>query len=260
MAKKHRNDQNGYRQNGHQGSAKKIVSLVIVLLVALGFGAHDQITDLLPSDVEDVAVETRDIGEISEAVPEFDDDPYVTVNGNEPFFTDEEIKESEERGSFEEYSKLDRYGRPGVCVANVGEDLMPTGERESIRDIKPPGWHTVFYDDVVPGENAYNRCHLIAYCLTGENANRRNLITGTRFLNVEGMLPFEEEAARYVERTGHHILYQVTPIYNGRDLVAEGVLMEAQSLEDDKISWCVYCYNEQPGLVIDHRTGAATHE
>ncbi len=256
MSKSKRQSRNG----GYGGGAKKIASLIIILLLALGYGAHDQLEGLLPGGVEDVDVSTRSTAQIADAVPEFDDDPYVTINGNEPFFTEEDIKESEERGSYEEYSKLDRYGRPGVCIANVGEDLMPTDDRESIRDIKPPGWHKVFYDDVVPGENAYNRCHLIAYCLTGENANRRNLITGTRFLNVEGMLPFEEEAARYIERTGHHILYMVTPIYNGSDLVAEGVLMEAQSIEDDEISWCVYCYNEQPGLVIDHHTGAATHE
>ena len=249
------------KYNKRKGTAQKVLSLMIILLLVIGYCAYDTVFDWLSGNfVEDVDIAARNVQEIADAVPEFDEDPYVTVNGNDPFFTKEDIKESKERGSYEEYSKLDRYGRPGACVANVGEDLMPDEDRESIADIKPPGWHKVMYDDIVPGENAYNRCHLIAYCLTGENANRRNLITGTRFMNVEGMLPFEEKTARYIEDTGHHVLYMVTPIYDGRDLVAEGVLMEAQSIDDNKIHWCVYCYNEQPGLIIDHRTGEARHE
>ncbi len=254
MAKRRSN-----KRRKKRGSAKKAVTIIVILLIALIFGARDQLSGLF-DPTENVTVDAPDAELIEEAVPEFDGDPYVTVNDNEPFFTEEEIQESEEKGSFEEYSRLDSYGRPGACMANVGEDLMPTDERGSISNVEPPGWHQVVYEDINGGENAYNRCHLIAYCLTGENDNRRNLITGTRYMNVDGMLPFEREAADYVEETGDHVLYRVTPIYEGDDLTANGVLMEAMSLESDDLQWCVYCYNEQPGLEIDHETGAAVHE
>ena len=154
------------------------------------------------------------------------------------------------------YSDLDALGRCGVTCASVGPELMPTEERGDIGSVKPTGWHTVKYD-CVDGKYLYNRCHLIGYQLTGENANERNLITGTRYLNIEGMLPFENMVADYVEETGNHVMYRVTPIYEGDDLVAEGVLMEGYSVEDagEGICFCVHAYNVQPGVEIDYATG-----
>ena len=177
---------------------------------------ESQITDQAPT-----AVSVLD-------VPEFSGEPYVVLNGNEPDFTDEE-KTTE---SYEHYSDLDSLGRCGVAEANIGQDLMPTEKRGAIGQVKPTGWHTVKYDQV-EGKYLYNRCHLIGYQLTGENANEKNLITGTRYLNVEGMLPFENMVADYVKETGNHVLYRVTPIFTGDNLVADGVEMEALSMEDD---------------------------
>ena len=159
--------------------------------------------------------------------------------------------------SYESYSKLDSLGRCGIAIACVGRDLMPTEERGSIGMIKPAGWHTVRYDDLVDGKYLYNRCHLLGYQLTGENANEKNLITGTRYLNVDGMLPYENEIADYVKSTGNHVLYRVTPIYSGKDLLARGVQMEAYSIEDNGKGVCfnVFAYNVQPGIVIDYATG-----
>lgn len=158
--------------------------------------------------------------------------------------------------SFEEYSSLDALGRCGVAYACVGRDIMPTEERGSIGQVKPTGWHTVKYD-CVDGKYLYNRCHLLGYQLTGENANEENLITGTRYLNIEGMLPFENMVADYVQETDNHVLYRVTPIFEGSDLLASGVLMEGYSVEDsgEDICFCVYAYNVQPGVVIDYATG-----
>ena len=187
-----------------------------------------------------------------EEVPDYAGEPYVILNGNVPDFPEEDMTAS----SFESYSPLDALGRCGTAYANVGEDLMPTEERGSIGQVKPSGWHTVRYD-CVDGQYLYNRCHLIGYQLTGENANEENLITGTRYMNVEGMLPFEGTVAEYVEDTGCHVLYRVTPVYEGDDLVAEGVVMEAWSVEDDGagVCFCVYVYNVQPGVEIDYATG-----
>lgn len=178
--------------------------------------------------------------------------PYVEINGNQPFFTQDELVTE----SFEKYSPLDSLGRCGVAYANVGQDTMPTEERGSIGQVKPSGWQTVKYD-CVDGKYLYNRCHLIGYQLTAENANKENLITGTRYLNVEGMLPFENMVADYVKETGNHVLYRVTPIFEGNNLVASGVEMEALSVEDNGEGVCfnVYCYNVQPGVVIDYATG-----
>lgn len=185
-------------------------------------------------------------------IPDFSGEPYVVINDNVPEFTEADMTES----SFEEYSKMDSLGRCGVAYACIGTDLMPTEERESIGKVKPSGWHTVKYN-CVDGKYLYNRCHLIGYQLTAENANKRNLITGTRYMNVDGMLPFENMVADYIKETGNHVLYRVTPIFEGDNLVANGVQMEAESVEDngDGISYNVYCYNEQPGVSIDHETG-----
>ena len=189
-------------------------------------------------------------------VPAYAGDAYIAVNGNEPYFSEEELSSV----SYEEYSELDGLGRCGVCVASVGQDIMPAKERESIGDVKPTGWHTVKYEGVVDGNYLYNRCHLLGFQLTGENANVRNLITGTRYMNVEGMLPFENMVADYVKETGNHVMYRVTPLFDGDNLVADGVLMEAKSVEDDGegVLFNVFCYNVQPGIVIDYTTGESS--
>ena len=187
-----------------------------------------------------------------EEVPAYSGEPYVVLNGNIPDFPEADRTAN----SFESDSPLDELGRCGTAYANVGEDLMPTEERGSIGQVQPSGWHTVRYD-CVDGQYLYNRCHLIGYQLTGENANEENLITGTRYLNVEGMLPFEDQVAEYVEETGCHVLYRVTPVYQGDNLLASGVVMEAESVEDDGagVRFCVYVYNVQPGVEIDYATG-----
>jgi DNA-entry nuclease len=186
------------------------------------------------------------------AVPPFSGEPYVVLADNVPGFTKEELTSK----SYETYSPLDRLGRCGVAQACVGTDLMPTEERGSIGSVKPTGWQTVKYD-CVDGKYLYNRCHLIGYQLSGENANKENLITGTRYMNVDGMLPFENMVADYVKETGNHVLYRVTPIYDGDNLVAGGVQMEALSVEDggEGICFNVYVYNCQPGVSIDYATG-----
>lgn len=185
-------------------------------------------------------------------IPAYSGTPYTEVNGNKPYFTEAELTTQ----SFETYSELDSLGRCGVAYANVGQDLMPTEPRGEIGAVKPTGWHLVKYDNV-DGKYLYNRCHLIAYMLAAENANPQNLITGTRYLNVQGMLPFETKVCDYVKNTGNHVLYRVTPIFDGDNLLADGVLMEAYSVEDagEGISFCVFAYNVQPGIGIDYATG-----
>ena len=185
-------------------------------------------------------------------IPAYSGTPYTEVNGNKPYFTEAELTTQ----SFETYSELDSLGRCGMAYANVGQDLMPTEPRGEIGAVKPSGWHLVKYDNV-DGKYLYNRCHLIAYMLAAENANPQNLITGTRYLNVQGMLPFETKVCDYVKNTGNHVLYRVTPIFDGDNLLADGVLMEAYSVEDagEGISFCVFAYNVQPGIGIDYATG-----
>lgn len=187
-------------------------------------------------------------------VPKYNGEASVEVNGNKPYFT---AKEKKNTKSFESYHKLDKLGRCGVAYANVCKDTMPTEERGAIGSVKPTGWHTVKYNGIVDGNYLYNRCHLIAYCLTAENANKKNLITGTRYLNIEGMLPYETMVANYVDRTGNHVLYRVTPVFKGDNLLASGVLMEGYSVEDKGkgIKFCAYAYNVQPNIKIDYKTG-----
>ena len=187
-----------------------------------------------------------------DAIPAYDGKAYVAVNNNEPFFTDSDMTTT----AFENYSDLDSLGRCGVAYANICKDIMPTEERGKIGMIKPSGWHTVKYD-VIKDRYLYNRCHLIGYQLAGENANPKNLITGTRYLNVEGMLPFENLVADYVNNTGNHVLNRVTPMFSGSNLVANGVLIEAKSVEDNGggILFNVYCYNVQPGVGINYENG-----
>lgn len=197
------------------------------------------------------AKESNSSFSISE-IPAYSGSPYVVINNNIPYFTENDYTTN----SYEYYSELDSLGRCGVCVASIGKDLMPTEERGSIGSVKPTGWHTVKYDNV-DGKYLYNRCHLIGYQLSGENANTKNLITGTRYLNIQGMLPFENMVADYVKETGNHILYRSTPIFEGNNLLASGVLLEAYSVEDngDGICFNVYCYNVQPDISINYATG-----
>ena len=185
-------------------------------------------------------------------VPAYSGEPYVEVNDNQPEFTEEELTTV----SYEDYSELDELGRCQTAEACIGQDLMPTKARESISSVKPTGWKNKSYD-TVDGGYVYNRCHLIGYQLTGENANEENLITGTRYMNVEGMLPFEDEVAAYIKETDNHVMYRVTPVFEGDDLIASGVQMQAESVEDDGvgISFNVYVYNVQPYVVIDYKTG-----
>lgn len=183
-------------------------------------------------------------------IPTYNSEPYVVINENQPFFTETTVS------CFEEYPELDDLGRCGAAYACVGIETMPTEERESISQVKPSGWNNNPYD-FVDGGYVYNRCHLIGFQLTGENANEKNLVTGTRYMNVQGMLPFENEVADYVASTGNHVMYRVTPIFEGDNLVCSGVLMEAYSVEDSGagVQFCVYCFNVQPGVSIDYRTG-----
>jgi len=228
---------------------KTLVTLVVAALLALaGYLADNGII----KDTTPVVKESVSDGDWFSDVGEFDGEPYCVINGNVPFFTDDEITDV----SFENYGEMDYLERCTVCVASVGRDLMPTEERGYIGYVKPSGWQNEKYD-FVDGKYVYNRCHLIGYQLTGENATRENLITGTRYMNVEGMLPFENEIADYVRDTGNHVMYRVTPMFEGENLLCSGVLMEALSVEDggDGVCFNVYCYNAQPGVIIDYATG-----
>lgn len=216
---------------------RKKILLPVILAVNLIFSG----CNLAKADSTDLA-----------AIPEYTGSAYTVLNDNIPDFPKEDFTEE----SFETYSDMDSLGRCGVAYANIGEDLMPTTKRGSIGQVKPSGWHTVKYDSV-DGKYLYNRCHLIGYQLTAENANEKNLITGTRYLNTEGMLPFENMVADYIKETGNHVLYRVTPLFDGNNLVATGVQMEAESVEDkgDGILYNVFCYNIQPGITIDYKSG-----
>ena len=201
------------------------------------------------------SAETANVKITLDNLPAYSDSAYVELNYNKPKFkTSEKINKK----AFEKYSELDELGRCGVAYANICKELMPTEERGTIGMVKPSGWQTVKYMGLVDGNYLYNRCHLIGYQLAGENANEKNLITGTRYLNVEGMLPFENKVADYIKKyPKRHVLYRVTPIYEGDNLVASGVQMEAYSVEDKGKGVCfnVFCYNVQPGVIIDYSNG-----
>ncbi len=188
-------------------------------------------------------------------IPVYSGNAFVTVNDNIPSFDNTELTTE----AFEIYSPLDSLGRCGVAYANICTELMPTEDRQNIGQTKPAGWHTIRYDEVGEGSEGYlyNRCHLIGFQLAGENANEQNLITGTRYLNVQGMLPFENRTAEYVKSTNNHVLYRVTPIYEGNNLLCCGVEIEAKSVEDNGKGLCfnVFCYNVQPHIIIDYATG-----
>lgn len=221
--------------------------LTIVSLLTLTSCSAAMDAALSDMDMENVPA-YADVAE----VPDYEGEPYVVLNDNEPDFAEAELTTE----AYEDYSSLDALGRCGEAEACIGEELMPTGERESISSVKPTGWVNEKYDSV-DGGYLYNRCHLIGYQLSGENANEENLITGTRYMNVEGMLPFEDMVADYVHETDNHVMYRVTPVFEGDDLVASGVQMEAESVEDDGegVSFNVYVYNVQPDITIDYATG-----
>lgn len=239
---------------------KKLRLLVSALLIAIIMTGCSVATNVSKEDIKgainlvsDIVKGTNSSSYDMSSIPEFNGkDAYVVLNNNEPNFTKEDMTTK----SFEKYSKLDNLGRCGVAFANVGKDIMPTEERGSIGQVKPSGWQTIKYD-IVDGKYLYNRCHLIGYQLTGENANRENLVTGTRYLNIDGMLDFENDIADYVKKTSNHVLYRVTPIFQGSELVCRGVQMEALSVEDNGkgIKFNVFAYNAQPGVEIDYSTG-----
>ena len=185
-------------------------------------------------------------------IPPYSGSPYVVIDNNIPDFESSALTPK----SYEHYGKLDSLGRCTYTIACIGKDIMPTEKRGSIGSVKPTGWQKSKYD-IVDGKYLYNRCHLIAYQLTGENANERNLITGTRYMNVDGILPFEDMTGDYIRETGNHVLYEVTPIFSGNNLLADGVHMQARSIEDDGDGICfnVFVYNVQPGIEIDYATG-----
>ena len=231
--------------------------LCVLSAVSLGVSACGSVPQQEPAAVVSTEAHVADrvsaeSGLSLSSVPAYSGQPYAVINDNTPYFSDADLTTV----SFEDYSDLDSLGRCGVAYASVGQDLMPTEDRGAIGQVKPTGWHTVKYDKV-DGNYLYNRCHLIGYQLTAENANEKNLITGTRYLNVQGMLPFENMVADYVKETGNHVLYRVTPFFEGDNLLASGVLMEAESVEDRGagVLYCVYVYNVQPGIEIDYKTG-----
>ena len=213
--------------------------IVIALLLILYF--------VIPSPEPEVVA-----GVSLEQIPAYSGEPFVILENNVPKFTEEDFTTQ----SYETYGDLDAYNRCTYTVACIGRDLMPTEDRGNIGQVKPTGWVTAKYD-FVDGKYLYNRCHLIGFQLTGENANERNLITGTRYMNVDGMLPFENMVADYIKETDHHVLYRVIPVFDGDNLVASGVTMEAWSVEDngEGICYYVYIYNVQPGVEIDYATG-----
>lgn len=235
--------------------AKKISRGIFVgaCLVAMLFFADIPFeSDMEKNPIDNINIEQTKKQKQAEipVADEYSEQPYIAINNNMPTFEEVSTK------SFESYSSLDELGRCGVAYACIGKDLMPTEERGSIGSVKPTGWQTVKYD-IVDGKYLYNRCHLIGFQLSGENANERNLITGTRYMNVEGMLPFENMVADYVKETGNHVMYRVTPVFEGDNLLASGVQMEAYSVEDDGEGICfnVYVYNVQPGITIDYTDG-----
>lgn len=238
---------NGKNEHKHKNSHRLVllVLMMAVCLMAAGCAAGQQEAGGAAGQEGAASVSLNDI-------PEYTGRPYIEINENQPYFDESDLTET----TFETYSDLDSLGRCGAAYACVGKEVMPTEERGSIGMVKPAGWHTVKYQNV-DGKYLYNRCHLIGYQLTAENANEKNLITGTRYLNMEGMLPFENEVANYVKETNHHVLYRVTPLYDGDNLLAGGVLMEALSVEDQGkgVKFNVYAYNVQPDIAIDYRSG-----
>jgi len=235
---------------------KKKYNNSIKLLIIL-FLIGSIISTYYQDDIENFLINLTGESYAIDSIPIYNGKSYVIINNNEPNFDNIDLSKE----SYEKYSKLDILGRAGIAIANIGKDLMPTEERESIGMIKPSGWHTIKYD-IIEGKYLYNRCHLIGFQLTGENANDKNLITCTRQMNIEGMLDFENKVADYIKKTNNHVLYRVTPIYIDNNKLASGVQMEALSIEDNGrgIKFNVYVYNVQDGIEIDYKTGESKLE
>lgn len=227
------------------------VELVLAILVLLSFGFIEYKDEILNENTNKKSTISYGL----EEVPEYSGDAYVVINNNAPEFEESLLKTT----SFEAYSSFDKLGRSGVALANIGADLMPTEERGSIGMVKPSGWNQAKYD-IVDGKYLYNRCHLIGYQLTGENANEKNLITCTRQMNIGAMLEFENKVATYIKETNNHVLYRSTPIYKEENLLASGVHLEAYSIEDNGkgIQFNVYIYNVQDGITIDYKDGSSS--
>ena len=241
------------RKKGYKSKYNLVISIItLILIIFIGYYENKYGIDVDGNQNVQVSESIQKSFNLDD-IPEFDGKtPYVIINNNDPNFPEEDFNSN----SFEKYSELDSLGRCGVAYANVSKETMPTEARGEISKVKPTGWHTVKYD-CVEGKYLYNRCHLIGYQLTAENANIQNLITGTRYLNVDGMLPFENQVAEYVKQENGHVLYRVTPIFEKNNLVANGVQMEAESVEDkgEKVKFNVYAYNVQPNIKIDYSTG-----
>lgn len=230
-----------------------VIAAVIVAVAGIGGGKKEKPPEVPKGSAVSIKESPIESGSLSYSeIPEYSGSPFTAVHGNVPFFKDSDLSEK----SFEYYSPLDSLGRCGPASASVGKDLFPEGKRGKIGNIKPSGWHQKKYD-FVDGKYLYNRCHLIGWQLSGENDNERNLITGTRTFNTAGMMPFENMVADYVKETGNHVMYRVTPYFEGDDLVAKGVLMEGESVEDkgEGILFCTFVYNREPGVTIDYSTG-----
>lgn len=255
------------RKNKNTKFALIFLIIVLVIITIIGFSTGNlnryitditngkSVIDVATSAIGDIGKDKTTTTKVSfnlDNIPEFKDEPYVIINDNKPNFEEKYFTTK----SFEKYSQLDSLGRCGVAFANIGKDIMPTNKRKAINMIKPTGWQTTKYD-FIDGKYLYNRCHLIGFQLAGENANEKNLITGTRYLNVTGMLPFENKVTEYVKKKNKHVLYRVTPVFKEKNLVASGVQMEAKSVEDKGKSICfnVYIYNNQPKVEIDYKTG-----
>ncbi len=265
MGRKRKNNKHKINQNR---TFEKFLGIVIVAaFIVCGLYFNDNVSNFIgnvensivneigiTAPTPDVTTNANQVLSFDlESIPEFDGStPYVIINDNNPEFAESYFTTN----SFESYSDLDSFGRCGTAFANISKDTMPTEERGEIGSVKPSGWYSIKYD-IVDGKYLYNRCHLIGYQLAGENANEKNLITGTRYLNIEGMLPFENEIADYVDETDNHVLYRVTPIFEEENLLASGVQMEAESVEDrgEGVKFNVYVYNAQPGIFIDYATG-----
>ena len=240
------------RKNGKKYTKESIITAsIIIILLICSSEFRDKIKDEIYGTINNGIAVTNVVN--LDEIPDYTGSPYVTINENIPYFSEEEYT----LDAFEKYSDLDGLGRCGVAYVNICKEIMPTEKRGEIGSIKPSGWHTVKYNDLIDGNYLYNRCHLIGYQLAGENANEKNLITGTRYLNVTGMLPFENQVDDYVEQTNNHVLYRVTPVFEGDNLVASGVEMEAYSVEDDGEGICfnIFAYNVQPGIIIDYSNG-----
>ena len=247
-----------------KNNRNRIIKILIMLILALIIATVEYLEIDVSEEINKVLARagmTIDISENNIAtnidindIPKFSGKPYIEINNNKPYFTEKDYT----RKAFERYSDLDNLGRCGVAYANICIEIMPTGKRESINNVKPSGWNNKSYPGLVEGDYLYNRCHLIGYQLAGENANPKNLITGTRYLNISGMLPFEDLVDNYIENNErNHVLYRVTPIYEGKNLLASGVEMEGYSVEDNGKGVCfnIYAYNVQPGININYATG-----